>query len=188
MKHRIRFVPIVLALSLVLALALGACSAPDASADSPFKYYRAVNIGMTQAQVAAATGLTGVAETSSFALPNTFNYMDADKVYGVSVVLTDDLTVYSKTVLYPDHKVLAPLTAKPISQTLCDAITDGMPRAEVVALLGGPGVECSRTVDSKDGTTPVGTIERWGNKDGSIIQIAYTSDDTAHTALFFKGR
>ena len=144
MKIRSRFAPVLLVLFLSFVLALASCSAPAVSTDSPFKYYKAVDIGMTQAQVATATGLAGVAETSSFALPNTFNYMDADKVYGVSVVLTSDLTVYSKTVLYPDHKVLAPLTVKPVTQALCDAITDSMPRAEVVVLLGGPSVECRR--------------------------------------------
>ena len=56
MKLRILLVPIALVLSLVLVLALGACSAPAVSTDSPFKYYKAVTFGMTQAQVAAATG------------------------------------------------------------------------------------------------------------------------------------
>jgi hypothetical protein len=31
----------------------------------------------------------------------------------------------------------------------------------------------------------IGTIFRWGNKDGSFIQVVFPDDDTASNAMFF---
>ena len=85
----------------------------DITKSTAFKYYNAVNIGMTKAQVESATGLTGVLDTTGYALDNTYYYKDAAGKYGVCIVFNKDMKVYSKTVVYPDPaEALAPVYGK----------------------------------------------------------------------------
>ena len=61
-----------------------------------------------------------------------------------------------------------------------------MAHADVDKLLGGPGVQCSITMDANNLNSTIGTVYRWGNRDGSFLQIPFTSSDKAHLAMFFK--
>ena len=174
---------------LLLVSGCGSTSSATKGTSRPaaFKYYDAVNIGMTKDQVESATGLKRALDTTGYALENTYYFKDASGKYGVCIVFNKDMKAYSKTVVYPDAaEALAPQTVKAVTADQVDRITDGMSHADVDNLLGGAGIECSVTVNATDLKSPVGTVFRWGNKDGTFIQIPFSSSDRAHLAIFFK--
>lgn len=162
--------------------------APQASKSDAFKYYNEVDIGMAKDAVEKTTGLSPKADTTD-AVPQgqtAFYYLDGNGE-GIYVLYDKDLKLTSKTVQYNDAATaLAPLTAKRVTEDQCGKITDGMPHADVVKLLGCDGAECSKTQSVVFGKTTVGTIDRWGNPDGTFIQVVFLADGTAKNAMFFK--
>jgi len=82
----------------------------------------------------------------------------------------------SKTVIYATHAILAPLTKQAVKEAQVDQITQQMPYSAVVEILSGDGAECSRTA-LPDNYESHGTIRRWGNQDGSCIQISFDPAD-----------
>jgi hypothetical protein len=163
-------------------------SAPAAAASAAFKYYGEVDIGMTKDMVEKTTGLTPKADTSD-AVPEgqtAFYYLDGNGE-GIYVLYDKDSKLTSKTVQYNDAAAaLVPFTAKPVTQGECDKIANGMPHADVVKLLGSEGAECNKTQSVVFGKTTVGTIYRWGNPDGTFIQVVFLNDGTAQNAMFFN--
>lgn len=169
--------------------AAAASSAPAATAkpssSDAFKLYKLIDIGMTKDAVDKKLGVAPEAATGKNDPPNSYYYVGADS-NGVYVQYGKDLKLTNKTVQYKDAAAaLTPYTGKPVTQDECDKITDGMPHADVVKLLGSEGAECSKTQSVVFGKTSVGTIFRWGNADGSFLQVVFTSSDTAHMAMFF---
>jgi hypothetical protein len=175
---------------LTFALLISACSAPaaapQAAAPCPaFNYYNLVDIGMTKAEADAKLGLAAEAATGEYDPEGAYYYMDSEG-YGIYVLYEDD-KLTSKTVQYKDvAEDLAPLTEKPVTEAQCDGITKGMAHADVVKLLGCEGVECSRTLSVIAGEGKIGTIFRWGNKDGTSLQVVFLDDDPVGNAMFFK--
>jgi hypothetical protein len=161
-------------------------SAPqDVSSSNVFKYYKAVTLGMTKDEVATATGLAAEEATGTYDPEGAYNYIDAEG-YGVYVLYNSSMKAYSKTLLKKDYaRDVAPLTAKPVTQDQCDQIAGGMPYTDVVALLGGEGVELSATATKPETVENVGPILYWANSDGSFIQIAFLPDGTAGNAMYF---
>lgn len=156
-----------------------------ASTCPAFKYYNEITIGMTKDEAEKALGLEPKEAKSDIDPEGAFNYYDAHG-YGVYVIYNKDMKMYSKTVQYKDvANDLAPLTKAPVTEDQCDKITDGMQRTDVEKLLGGEGVECSATAVKQDTVTDIGPILRWGNRDGSFIQVVFLPDGTAHLAMFF---
>lgn len=188
---------------LILAVSLAACNSKTGSNSgntsqnsnssekttvSPaFEMYKKITIGMTKDQVNAALGTTPVAETNSQAVPGTFNYKDKEGNYGVTVIFNDKNLLYSKTVIYGSAKILAPMTPKPVTQEQGKSIKKDMTSSEVISILGGDGVECSATAMLND-ITKVGVIKRWGNSDGSFIQVVFTPDGKVGNSMFFSAR
>lgn len=161
---------------------------PEKAASTAFKYYAMVDIGMTKDEVDQKTGLTAKQDTTD-PVPQegdtAYYYMDAGGE-GIYVVFNKDLKLTSKTVQYTDPAIaLVPYTSKPVTKDESDKITDGMSHADVVKLLGSEGAECSKTQSTVFGKTSIGTIYRWGNTDGSFIQVVFLADDTAHNAMYF---
>jgi hypothetical protein len=161
-------------------------TAQQAAAPCPaFRYYGLVDIGMTKDEADAKIGLAPKEATGEYDPEGAYYYMDSEG-YGI-YVLYDGGKLTSKTVQYKDAaKDLAPLTAKAVTEDQCDQIADGMAHADVVNLLGCEGAECSRTLSVIAGENKIGTIYRWGNRDGSFIQVVFLDDGTAKNAMFFK--
>jgi hypothetical protein len=149
-----------------------------------FEMYNKVSLGMTKDTIDSTLGVAGVADTNTMATKGSYNYMDKDEKYGVYIVFDDKNKVMSKTEIYDTIAVLAPLTAKPVTEAQADKITNQMPYSEVVSILGGEGVECSKTALAGD-YSKFGVIRRWGNKDGSGIQVVFDSDDKAGLGALF---
>jgi hypothetical protein len=167
-----------------------ATAKPVATAKAPstdaFKFYKLIDIGMTKDKVDKAIGVKPKAATGSNDPANSYYYQD-DSGNGVYVQYSDDLKLTSKTVQYDNAAdALPPYTSKPVTQEQCDKITDGMAHADVVKLLGSDGAECSKTQSVVFGKTTVGTIYRWGNSDGSFLQVVFISKDTTRNAMFFE--
>lgn len=159
---------------------------PKDLASSPyFKYYVAVKLGMTKDEVDKAIGLTAEDVSKRDGVANAFNYVDGDG-NGVYVLYNKSMKAYSKTVNYKDAaKALAPFTVKPVTEDESALIDDGMAHADVTKLLGGEGIECSTTASKADTIQDIGTILRWGNTDGSFIQVVFLSKGTSFNAMYF---
>lgn len=156
----------------------------DVSTSPAFLHYRKVKLGMAKADVDNALGLKAVFtlgdETDSI-----YSYTDSDG-YGVIVYYNDELKVYCKMALYNDAaKVLAPLTVKPVTKELCSKISKGTTYAKIVELLGGEGVECIATAKKNNVNKLDGWLYRWGNEDGSYIQIIILANGTASDIMFY---
>lgn len=160
-------------------------AAPKDPASSPaFRYYVKVDIGMTKAEVDAALGLTAELRTGEYEPENSYQYVDGDG-YGVYVMFNGELKAFTKTAIIKDEAVdVAPFTAKPVTEAQKDKIEQGMAYADIAALLGGDGVEFSRTADEKDTALPVGRILHWANADGTFIQVALTGEEKAGNVMF----
>ena len=179
MKHMQK---VLLVASFIIAVfTLTACGSSSGGGSSAsltkpplFDMYNKVSLGMTKDEVDEALGSAGEPDTSSMAIENTFTYMDADDLYGVYVAYNENNQVFSKTVMYDDPSVLAAFTAKPVTEDQEEQITSGMKYEDVVALLGGEGVECSQGGLFTDFSNPT-KIMRWGNADGSTIQVVVTN-------------
>jgi len=167
--------------------AAASVSASQAAASAAFQYYALVDIGMTKDEAEQKLGLTASEDTSGIVPEGQSGYYYTDdNGDGVYLLYDEDQKVYSKTVQYVDPAAaLVPYTSKAVTEAECDQITDGMAHADVVALLGSEGAECSKTLSDIAGESELGTIYRWGNPDGSFLQVVFTSDDTAHTAMYF---
>lgn len=157
-------------------------------ASSAFKFYTMVDIGMTKDEMELKTGLAAKEDTSGIVPQEgdtAYYYLD-ESGEGVYVVYDKDLKLTSKTVQYKDAAAaLTPYTSKAVTKEECDSIADGLAHADVVKLLGSEGAECSKTLSNVFGKSELGTIYRWGNPDGTFIQVVFTSDDTAHMAMYF---
>jgi predicted transcriptional regulator len=178
-----------IALSFII-LILGLCGCGKTvsnTQETVFHLYNQVNLSMTKQAVDKATGVKPVAETSQYALKNTFNYTDDNGIYGVCVVYNDEMKVFAKTVIYDFHSALAPFTKKPVTKDEVSKIKNDMSYSDVVKILGGNGIECNKIAASSDFKT-FGLIRRWGNSDGSCIQIVFTSDDKVSNALFINAQ
>lgn len=160
-------------------------SAPkDIASSAAFKYYLAVNLGMTKDEAEKAIGLPAEKATGQYDPEGAYNFLDKDG-NGVYVIYTKDNVVYSKVALYTkEAEAVAPLTAKPVKKDAEEVILKGASHADIITLLGGDGVECARTAMEKDPTGPAGTIFRWANTDGSFLQIAFDATDTAQNVMF----
>lgn len=158
------------------------------SASSPaFEMYKKINLGMTRDQVDAALGVAPTAPTGSGAVKGAFNYMNKDGENGVYVLFNDQNILYSKTVIYGSPKVLAPMTRKTVGQEQEKSIKKGMTDSEVSKILGGEGVECSATA-LPNNINNVGVIKRWGNKDGSLVQVVFNSEGKVGNSIFFAAQ
>lgn len=187
----------LLLLSLSLILIVAGCSAGPAKETQPqpadggkqtsevFELYDKIQLGMTKAEVDTALGVPAVADTGAYAVKGFFSYQKPDSSYGVSTGFNEKDILFSKTVIYSTHADIAPLTVKPVNEGQSEKITEGMDVKAVSDLLGGPGVICSTTGSMDDGSNP-GTIQRWGNKDGSCIQVVFGSDGKAGNVMFFE--
>lgn len=176
------------------AAAKSAAPSPKATAKAPaptadaFKFYKLIDIGMAKSAVDKAIGVKPKAATGEYDPENSFYYLDADG-NGVYVQYDKSLKLVNKTVQYTHPaEALTPYTGKPVTKEQCDEITDGMKHADVVKLLGSEGAECNKTKSVVFGKTTVGTIYRWGNKDGSFIQVVFIEGDKAKNAMFFDAR
>jgi hypothetical protein len=150
-----------------------------------FRYYALVDIGMTKDEVDAKLNLPAKEATGEYDPEGAYYYLDSEG-YGI-YVLYEDGKLTSKTVQYKDAaKDLAPLTEKPVTKDQRDSIKEGMTHAAVVELLGCEGVECSKTLSVIGGENKTGTIYRWGNQDGSFLQVVFVDDDTVQNALFMR--
>lgn len=188
MKHMQKVLLVVSFIIVVFTLtACGSSSGGGSSASLTkpplFDMYNKVSLGMTKDEVDAALGSAGEPDTSSMAIENTFTYMDADDLYGVYVAYNENNQAYSKTVMYGDQSVLAAFTAKPVTESQEEQIKTGMKYEEVVSILGGEGIECSRGGSFTDFNNST-RIMRWGNTDGSVVQVVIGSDGTAGNVLF----
>lgn len=168
--------------------AAASTAAPKKAASSAFKYYTAVDLGMSKDEAEQKLGLTGKQDTDD-PVPQegdtAYYYLD-NNGEGIFVIFSKDLKLTSKTVQYSDPAAaLVPYTSKAVTKDECDKITDGMAHADIDKLLGSKGAECSKTQITLSGKTVVGTIYRWGNPDGSFIQVPFNSDDTASMAMYF---
>lgn len=188
----------LLLLSLSLILIVSGCSSSSPAEETQpqpadggkqtsevFELYDKIQLGMTKAEVDTALGVPAVADTGAYAVKGIFSYQKPDSSYGVSTGFNEKDILYSKTVIYSTHADIAPLTAKPVNEGQSEKITEGMDVKAVSDLLGGPGVICSTTGSMDDGSNP-GTIQRWGNKDGSCIQVVFGNDGKAGHVMFFE--
>ncbi len=169
--------------------ATNAPSGPKDIASSPaFKYYLAVNLGMTKDEAEEAIGLPAEKATGQYDPEGANNYMDEDG-NGVCIIYTKDNVVFSKAALYSkEAEAVAPLTAKPVTKDAEEVILEGAAHADIIAYLGGDGVECARTAMESDPKGPAGTIFRWANADGSFLQIAFDATDIAQNIRFNEAR
>jgi len=153
----------------------------NATRETVFEYYNKVQMNQTKAQVDAELGVAGKAIAQ---LANSFSYTNEQTGFGVSVLYSDAGTVTSKTLFYPDHKDLAFLFSKKVTQAQADKITKGMTYDQIKTLLGEDGIESSRTQIAFNGNKE-STINLWVNKDGSLIQVVMLTDGTSSDATFF---
>ncbi|MGE5628515.1 MAG: hypothetical protein ACM3X7_10480 [Solirubrobacterales bacterium] len=188
--YKSKKIALVLTLCFTLAMILTACSSggtanTDSTKSDVLAAYNKVSLGMTKDQVDKTLGLEAKKETSQYALEGSYNYIDSKTGFGVSVVYNSSNIVYSKTAIIGSHKNIAPFCKKPVNEAQEDKVTKDMPYQDVVSLLGGEGVEVSTTATEKNPTESIGTIRNWANSDGSGLQVVFSKDNKARSALYF---
>lgn len=163
----------------------GSSSTTEDKSSQVLTAYKKVNIGMTKEQVDSILALEAKAETGKYAIKGTYNYVDENTGYGVSVIYNDKNLAFAKTVIYGSASDIAPLCKKPVTEEQSKKITTDMDYKEVINILGGEGVECNLTAKEND-LSIIGPIRRWANKDGSGIQIVFSSDDKVRGVNYFN--
>lgn len=150
-----------------------------------FEFYKKVDLGMTKDQVDKTLPLQATADTSEYAVKGTYNYIDSNTSCGVCVIYNDKNIAFSKSVIYGSHSDIAPLCKKAVKESQKNKITTGMAYTDVITILGGEGVECSRTGNPNDASF-TGVIRRWANKNGSNMQIVFSKDDKVQDVMYFN--
>lgn len=192
--YKSKKISLVLILCFTLAIILTSCSSGSTSTSSSssdstksdvLAAYNKVSLGMTKDQVDKTLGLEAKKETSQYALEGSYSYSDSKTGFGVSVVYNSSNIVYSKTAIIGSHKNIAPLCKKPVNEAQEDKVTKDMPYQDVITVLGGEGVEVSTTANEQNPTESIGTIRYWANSDGSGLQVVFSKDNKARSALYF---
>lgn len=167
---------------LSVAIILGGCSSSKSAGTSTslsnnslpqaFEMYKKVNLGDSKATIDGILGNTGKLSDNKY-VKNDYFYASSktDEGGGVDIIYDDNNKAMSKTVTYYSHKVLASLSTKTMTEAMSEQVQKDMTYKQAVNILGSEGVECSRTLVKIPGGTTTSVIWRWGNKDGSCIQI-----------------
>lgn len=188
---------------IIAALLFTACSSKDSSSSRTSEpssassnagvkksdvlaAYQKVNLGMTKEQIDTALGLEAKKETSEYAIKNTYNYVDPNTDFGVSVVYNDKNIAFSKTAMYDSHKDIAPLCKSSVKEDQKSMLSNGMNYKEVIKVLGGEGVEVNATATGSSPTALIGIIRRWANSDGSGFQISFSNEDKVSDVSYFN--
>jgi outer membrane protein assembly factor BamE (lipoprotein component of BamABCDE complex) len=189
MIRRMQKTLILLTALLSITLILGGCGSSNSTSANAsgqqnnnflpqaFEMYKKVNLGDNKAAIDGILGSTGKLSDNKY-VKNEYFYAssNSDEGGGVDIIYDDKNNVFSKTVSYSSDKVLASVSNKTVTEAMSEQIKKDMPYKQAVNILGSEGVECSRTLVKIPGGTTTSVIWRWGNKDGSCIQIVGNLD------------
>lgn len=174
---------------LSIVLIVGGCSSSNStnastsgqqsnnSLPQAFEMYKKVNLGDSKATIDGIFGNTGKLSDNKY-VKNDYFYAssNSDEGGGVDIIYDDNNKAMSKTVTYSSHKVLASVSNKTVTEAMSEQVQKDMTYKQAVNVLGSEGIECSRTLVKIPGGTTTSVIWRWGNKDGSCIQIVGNLD------------
>lgn len=115
---------------------------------------------------------------------NSFTYLNQTTGFGVYVTYNDKDLSTSKTLIYSKSQDLAFLFSKQITKAQADSLEKGMAYSAVKAVLGEEGIERCLTLNpTKD--NKVSRMFYWVNKDGSLIQAIFDTDEKLRDATYF---
>ena len=152
----------------------------ETSGIDPFNFYSKVELDQTKDTVDSALGVVA-AETNS-----SYNYVDAETGYGVTVAYGADNQVMLKSLYMPVDNDFASYSNASVTKEQATSITEGMTYDEAKKILGNGGLEivCGANPEEKD--KPIYAIA-WINDDATSINVTLVGFEGIVYNVTYKG-
>ncbi len=168
-------------LILGAAIILSGCNGTkNETANKPDDFYNQVQLGMEKSQVESALGV------KPEAVDETYVYTDAQTGFGVQISYDASDMVISKILYHEDDSAIMGLSDANVTEDQMAGITEGMPYAEVKALLGSEGTEIIQMANPVDSNNPI-VMMIWFNDDQTGFYVTFLGHQgTVKSVKFWK--